>query len=119
VSVCAQSSLLSATIERSDMTKEKVIYDSVMTKFDEALKKLEGILSGEDRAMSPRLQLLYSLLLAVRIYGASGNGILGLRGLGIEESIALCEEILSCENLSERTVNIQTYRRITESISLI
>lgn len=81
-----------------------------------ACDKLEDSLLGQDRDESPRLQLLLALMIAMREYSKSSNEITGYRGLGLDETLKLAEEVLDASSISERTVSIASYRLIAQSI---
>lgn len=84
----------------------------------EAEAILAKAVEGEPRDKSPKLQLLYSLILSVRVYSASGNSIPGFQGLGLAETVKLAEAVVAHPSLNEHTAGLFTYRPIAEAFSL-
>lgn len=79
---------------------------------------LANVLAGEASDESPRLQVAYALIVAMRIYSASSNNTPGFRGLGLEEALALAAKIIANPKLTERTVKIRSYKNIVEALEL-
>lgn len=84
----------------------------------EAEELLAEALDGTFFHESPRIHLLYSLIISVRVHSASSNSIPALRGLGLETTLALAREVIAGADLSERSVSITNYRHIAEAISI-
>jgi hypothetical protein len=96
--------------------------DSLSAVTQAKLLEAEAILAkaveDEPRDKSPKLQLLYSLILSVRVYSASGNSIPGLQGLGLIEAVKLAEAVVAHPALNERAAELFTYRPVAEAFSI-
>lgn len=86
--------------------------------FAQAIEKLHGALEGQARHESPRVQLLLSLLIALSEYSASSNSIVGLRGLGLDEGLALAQQVIDAPLINERTVGVFSYKCTAKSITV-
>lgn len=79
---------------------------------------LEKAMDSSFAEDNPKLQMLYALILSVRVYSASANTISGLRGLGLDEACDLAKSIIDNPPKSDRDIQIKSYRLISESLSL-
>jgi len=75
-------------------------------------------IEGRDMDENPRLWLAFTALRSVRIYGKSSNGIPGLRGLGITESVELAQSIIYSPPSSDRDLTIHSYGKIAAAMSI-
>ena len=96
-------------------------YKLTPNEINELFLSVEEILKKEIETVpldsSSRMQLLFSLINAVRLYAASGNSIPGLRGLGLDETITLAQSIIAKQTISEKEILIYSYKNIAKSIS--
>lgn len=67
---------------------------------------------------SPILELCLALIRTVRIHSASGNGIPGYRGQGLNETVDLAKRILELKPYSDHTLNIRSFKEIALAITL-
>jgi len=77
---------------------------------------LEALKNEKDIGIIQKLALISAALEGVKLYSASSNGILGLRGLGLEVAIDLSEEILQNNGIDVRKLDFN-YRKIIEGFT--
>lgn len=67
---------------------------------------------------SPILELCLALIRAMRIHSASGNGIPGYRGQGLNETVDLAKQILELKPYSDHTLKVSSFKEIALAITL-
>lgn len=79
---------------------------------------LQSVIEGQFLDENPQLWVAYTVIRSVRIYSKSSNGIPGLRGLGLKETLELAEAVLEHEPRSDRDLTIHSYKSIAAGIAV-
>lgn len=83
-----------------------------------ATDKLNTLIDGiTDEVTFLRLQIIRNAVQLVTVLSASANGIPGLRGIGLENTLLLAQRINAQEKLTAKDFDIK-FRLLTNSISL-
>lgn len=97
----------------ADLTVEQI-----QNELTAATDKLDALVDATtDEIAFLRIQTIRNAVRLVTILSASANGIPGLRGIGLENTLLLAQRINVQENLTVKDFDIK-FRLLTNSISL-
>ncbi len=82
--------------------------------FDHAQKIIRTTLNAEDFVSYQKTLIILATIESVKLLSASANEFLGLRGIGLEETIVLVEKICVEQHFLIRNYNFN-YRKIVEA----
>lgn len=110
-----------AHVSQPDNRTSVLTNDEVQRILGDAEQYLATTLKAQSAAVtldSPILELCLALIRAMRIHSASGNGIPGYRGQGLNETVDLAKKILELKPYSDHTLNIRSFKEIALAITL-
>lgn len=93
---------------------ERYTSEQVAADISSAQKIIHNSVNMNDLVSIEKIKLLLALLESVKLLSASANEFLGLRGLGLEETLILVKKINSENKFDIKSYNFN-FRKILES----